>query len=178
MSKVPRGIVLMSTVTDPYQPLEKNQRLTRACLEVLSRHNFPLHVLTKSPLVVRDIDLFSTLSLVEVGVTLTTDDEKVRRLFEPHAPPIPERIGALQRLSQEGIKAYAFLGPMLPMEPERLAGMIAPYVSSVLIDRMNYPWKTATLYRRNGFSPWLNRDFVMDIEDRLLKALDGKGRLV
>lgn len=178
LPKAPRGIVLMSSVTDPYQPQEQKLRLTRACLEALVRHDFPLHVLTKSPLVLRDIDRFSAFSAVEVGITLTTDDEKMRRLFEPHAPPIRERIGALERLSQGGIRTYAFLGPILPMDPERLARMIKPHVSSVLIDRMNYPRKTAAIYRQNGLSPWLGRDFVVDIEDRLLKALDGKARVV
>ena len=178
LSKAPRGLVLMSSVTDPYQPLEQKLRLTRGCVEALARHDFPLQVLTKSPLVLRDIDLFSTLSAVEVGITLTTDDEKMRRLFEPHAPPIRERTGALRRLSQGGIRTYAFLGPILPMDPERLVHMIEPYVTSVLIDRMNYRWKTATLYRQNGLLPWLDRYFVMDIEDRLLKALNGKARMV
>lgn len=176
--KTAKGIVLMSSVTDPYQPLEKKLGLTRTCLQTLMRHDFPLHVLTKSPLVLRDIDIFSAFSAVEVGITVTTDDEKIRHLFEPYAFSISDRIIALKQLFEAGVKTYAFLGPILPMQPERLAHMVAPYVDSVLIDRMNYPWKSISFYRQNGLLSWLDNDFVTDIEDRLVKALDGKARVV
>jgi DNA repair photolyase len=178
LKRAAKGLVLMSSVTDPYQPLEKRLGLTRACLEVLAPHDFPLDVLTKSPLVLRDIDILSTFSEAEVGITVTTDDEDTRRLFEPHAPSIHDRIHVLEALFKAGITTYAFLGPILPMQPERLADMVAPYVHSVLVDRMNYPQKTVSLYRQNGLSSWLDGDFLMDVEDRLLKALDGKARIV
>jgi DNA repair photolyase len=173
-----KGLVLISSVTDPYQPIEKTLALTRGCLEALRPHDFPLDILTKSPLVLRDIDVLSTFSEVEVGVTITTDDEKMRRLFEPNAPPIADRLNALEQLFRAGIRTYAFLGPILPMQPERLAEMVTPYVHSVLMDRMNYPSKTVSLYRQNALSSWLDVDFLQDVEDRLLKAFNGKGRAV
>jgi DNA repair photolyase len=176
--KAARGVVLISSVTDPYQPVERELGLTRSCIEVLRQRDFPMHVLTKSPLVLRDVDLLSGFSESEVGVTLTTDDDKIRHLFEPHAPPIPDRVLALKRLYEAGIRTYAFFGPILPMEPERLVDMVAPYVDSVLIDRMNYRWKTVTLYRQHGLLSWLDGDHLADIEERLFKALSGKGRIV
>jgi DNA repair photolyase len=178
LSRATKGLVLMSSVTDPYQPLEKKFGLTKACLEALSEHDFPVDLLTKSPLVVRDIDVFSSFSDLEVGITITTDDERMRCLFEPHAPAIADRIDALKQLFLAGIKTYAFLGPLLPMKPERLAAMVAPYVHSVLLDRMNYPSKTVSLYRKSGLSAWLDDDFLQDVEGRLEAALDGKGRRV
>jgi DNA repair photolyase len=173
-----KGLVLMSSVTDPYQPLEKKLGLTRACLEVLAPRDFPLDILTKSPLALRDIDVLSTFSGVAVGITVTTDDEKTRRLFEPRAAPIPDRVHALEELFKAGIRTYAFLGPILPMQPERLTDMIAPYVHSILIDRMNYQWKTVSFYRQNGLSSWLDSDFLTDVEERLLKTFNGKARMV
>lgn len=178
LARAARGVVLMSSVTDPYQPVEKIMGVTRACLETLSPHDFPLDVLTKSPLVLRDTDLLLTFSELEVGITVTTDNEKMRRLFEPQASPIGHRIDTLEKLFRAGLRTYAFVGPILPMDPERLAGMIAPYVHSVLIDRMNYPWKTAWLYRQNGLSLWLEHDFLADVEERLINALAGKARVV
>jgi DNA repair photolyase len=176
--RAPKATVLLSSVTDPYQPVEKGLGLTRACLEILTAFDFPLDVLTKSPLVLRDIDLLTTFTQVEVGITITTDEERVRGLFEPQAPSVPERIRALKQLFEAGIKTYAFLGPILPMKPERLAEMINPYVHSVLIDRMNYASKTASLYRQNGLSSWLDPHFLQDIEERLKTALGGKGKMV
>lgn len=178
LMKKAKGLVLMSSVTDPYQPLEKKLGLTRACLEVLSALDFPLDVLTKSPLVLRDMDIFATFTDLEIGITITTDDDGIRRLFEPYAPAIADRIFALKQLFRAGIRTYAFLGPILPMEPERLAAMVYPYVHSILIDRMNYPSKTAKLYREHGLSAWLEAEFLEDIEGRLQTVLDGKGRSV
>lgn len=178
LSGAAKGIVIMSSVTDPYQPLEKKLGLTRACLEVLSAHDFPLNLLTKSPLVLRDIGILSAFPDLEVGVTITTDDEKMRRLFEPQAPPIVDRVSTLKQLFRAGIRTYAFVGPILPMKPERLVEMIIPYVHSVLIDRMNYPSKTVLLYRQNGLSSWLDADVLEDVEEKLQAALDGKGRTV
>ena len=80
-----KGTVLLGSVTDAYQPVERKYRLTRAILEILLKHNFPVSILTKSDLVVRDIDLFRQFSECEVGLTITSMDENVARNFEPHA---------------------------------------------------------------------------------------------
>lgn len=178
LKRAAKGLVLMSSVIDPYQPIEKELGLTRACLEILALHGFPFDVLTKSPLVLRDIDILSRFPEAEVGITVTTDDENTMRLFEPHAPSIRDRIRALKNLFDAGITTYAFLGPILPMQPERLADMVAPYIHSVFIDRMNYPRKTVSLYRKNGLSSWLDGDFLTGVEDRLLKAFGEKARIV
>jgi DNA repair photolyase len=118
VKRVPRGKIMISSVTDPYQPVEKRFLITRQCLEVLLEHQFPLDILTKSPLVLRDIDILKKFTSLEVGITITTDDEGIRKIFEPNAPPISARLNALKRLHNEGIKTYAFIGPVLPMNPE------------------------------------------------------------
>lgn len=109
-----RGVVLLGSVTDAYQPLERKYRLTRAILEILLQHNFPISVLTKSDLVLRDLDLLKQFSDCEVGLTITATDENVARHLEPHTSTPQKRIKALETLHQNGIVTYAFIGPILP----------------------------------------------------------------
>jgi DNA repair photolyase len=131
-------------------------------------------ILTKSPLVTRDIDLFRQFRDIEVGITITTDMEKVRKVFEPHAPPIGARVRALRKLHESGIDTYVFIGPLLPMDPAALAEAIRPWAGSVLIDRMNYPSKTRGLFEKMGLSQWLDEDFIERVMKRLRKALGRK----
>jgi DNA repair photolyase len=174
IGKASRGNVLMSSVTDPYQPIEATYKLTRQCLEVLQPLSFSVDILTKSPLVLRDLDLLRKFKEIEVGLTITTDDEEMRRVFEPHAPPIEARIQALRRLYEEGIKTYAFIGPLLPLNPERLSGKIRGSVHYVLIDRMNYVSKVRTIYGFKNLLQWLDYHFVEEIVQRLELGFDGK----
>ncbi len=137
------GMVAIGISTDPYQPIEARLRLTERILEVFRGNSarergFRVRVLTKSPLVLRDAGVLAELD-AEVGITVTTDSEGIRRLFEPRAPPIPLRIRALRELKRRGVRTYAFVGPMLPMDPEGLVGMLSGAVDRVVIDRMNYP---------------------------------------
>jgi DNA repair photolyase len=108
------GNISFGTVTDAYQPLEREYGITRACLEALLEHPHPISILTKSPLVLRDLDLISKLRDVEVAFTITTLDEGVRRRFEPGASSIASRLNALRALSEAGIPTWAFCGPLLP----------------------------------------------------------------
>jgi len=109
-----------------------------------------------------------------VGLTITTDDDRIRKKFEPLAPPVPARIDALKKLHNAGIPTYVFIGPLLPMNPESLAQQIRPHADSILIDRMNYLSKTEWLYKKNGLVKWLDTDFIDDIIARLRKNLSTK----
>ena len=169
-----KGRVMISSVTDPYQPLEEEYQLTRQCLEILLEHQFPVGILTKSPLVLRDVDLIKEFKEIEVGVTVTTDDETIKGIFEPRAPSIDARIHALKTLYENGINTYAFIGPMLPMHPEALSERLNPYVQSVLIDRMNYVSKTRTIYKKRNLDRWLDGPFLEGIIQRLKKGFAGK----
>ena len=137
-----RGVVGISSVTDPYQPAERRYQITRYCLERLSRHDWPVCILTKSDLVVRDIDILETLSQVEVGFTITSLDEHQRRLLEPGAPPVARRLAAMSMMSESGIPTYAFIGPIYPTSTvNELRGLVRRVheagASYVLVDRLN-----------------------------------------
>ncbi len=150
--------VWVSGVCDPYQPLEARYRLTRQCLEILAQNGWPVTIQTRSPLVLRDIDVLQLGgSSFEAGFSVTTADDAVRRLFEPAAPPIAERIRALDELHRAGIRTYAMIAPMLPGS-EDLAELLAGKVDSVRIDRMNYHYAD-WVYRKYGLQDKLNDEY-------------------
>jgi DNA repair photolyase len=105
--------VMISDCTDPYQPLEKEYEITRKCIQVLSRHNFPLLMVTKSDFVLRDIDIFKQTKTV-ISVTVTTIAEDVAKIIEPYAPSPSRRISALQKIVESGIPAVARIDPIIP----------------------------------------------------------------
>jgi DNA repair photolyase len=148
IQRVPRGRVWISGMCDPYQPLEGRYQMTRKCLEILVDYGWPLTVQTKSPLVLRDLELLKKARNVEVGLTVTTADEGIRKLFEPSAPPIRERINALEKVHLSGIRTYAMIAPILP-GVEQIAVHLEGKVDYVLIDKMNYHYAD-WVYRRHG----------------------------
>lgn len=171
LARAEKGSVFLSSVTDPYQAIEADYGITRRCLALLLSRRFPVGILTKSPLVLRDLDLIGRGEEIEVGITLTTDDDGIRELFEPGAPPVRERLDALKKLFRSGVSTYAFIGPVLPMNPEALLKSIRPYVRRVFIDRMNYVAKTKALYRREGLEQWLNGDLLEETLQSLREGL-------
>lgn len=137
VKRKPTGRVWISGVCDPYQPIERKYELTKMCVEILIQHDWPITIQTRSALVLRDLELLKGSSTVEVGMTVTTGDEKIRRLFEPYAPLIKERISALGELHSAGIRTFAMIAPMLP-KAEELVDILDGKVDYALIDRMNY----------------------------------------
>jgi DNA repair photolyase len=137
-----RGTVGISTTTDPYQPLEEKYKLTRLCLMQLQRYDFPVSIITKSSFVTRDIDILSGFSEAEVGFTITTTNDKERKIMEPCASTIESRIQALKECSKSGIITYAFLGPLYPTTTkEDMDALIEELkdagVSKIMADRLN-----------------------------------------
>ena len=108
------GIVGISTVTDPYQPVEKTYQLTRLCLEQLLRYDFPAHVQTKSALVTRDLDLLSRFSDAQIMFSIGTLHEHERIILEPGSSPIQTRLAALKLCSEAGVRTAVFFGPIYP----------------------------------------------------------------
>ena len=110
------GKIFFSSVTDPYLGLEAKYKITWKCLQVLVDFGYQgnVSILTKSPLVTRDIDLFKKLKRITVGLTVTTLQDRVVRFLEGNAPPASARIKALKKLNDNNISTYAFVGPLLP----------------------------------------------------------------
>ena len=136
------GTVLVSSITDPYQKIEKKYELTRKLLLILSKRPLKVFILTKSGLVTRDIDIFEENPDWEVGITLTTLEDSVRELIEPSAGSVEERIEALRTLIDAGIRTYAFIGPIIPFVTEKtlielLNELQTIGVQNVTIDRLN-----------------------------------------
>ena len=108
----------MSSVTDPYQPIERKLKITRDLLKILAeRHKPKLVVQTRSPLVVRDCNLFQSIEdnggRVQVNMTVTTDDEDIRRTFEPYCPSNSVRMRAIAEIVNAGIDACITMTPLL-----------------------------------------------------------------
>ncbi len=120
--------VLMSSATDPYQPLEAKVELTRRIVEtLLAPSRQPrLIVQTRSPLVVRDLDLLKQFKDIRVNMSITTDDDSIRRHFEPSCASIDRRLDALEQVAAAGIPIAVCVSPMLPMtDPEAFGRRIA-----------------------------------------------------
>lgn len=109
-----RSHINFGTVCDPYQPLELKYQITRQCLEILVPYRHRLSILTKSTIVVRDTDILRRLYKVRVSFTITSLDERVRKVFEPVTPSAERRFKALRTLAQEGIRTSVFVAPVLP----------------------------------------------------------------
>ena len=175
LKRARRGIVALSTVTDPYQPLEKTYKITRRCLEALLEDEFSVNILTRSSLCLRDIDLIKKFREIEVGFSVTTDDEDIRKIFEPHSPSIHSRVKALKTLHEGKVKTYAFIGPLLPLDPKKMVTMLDGLIDEVLIDRMNYPNKVKGIYRRAKLDRYLEEDYSRLVGIELKERFEEKG---
>jgi DNA repair photolyase len=148
---VPPGIVRMSPiVTDPYQPIERRFRVMRSCLEVLLEAGFVPVILTRAARVQDDLDILRRFPVAAVGLSIPTDDDNVRRAFEPGADPIDERFEALSACRDAGLFTFGVVQPMLPMSAPRLVERMAPLVKAVRIDRMHSLDRTRALYEAAG----------------------------
>lgn len=124
--------IFMSSSTDPYQPAEYKEEITRSLLEVMV-NNSPdfLFIQTRSSLVLRDIDLIKQLDKrVRVSMTIETDSEKIRKHFTPYAPPIQGRLKALRKLKENHIPTQATIAPLLPSSKD------FPAILSEVVDRV------------------------------------------
>ena len=111
-----KGPIGTGSMSDPYNPIEQRYQLTRGALQVVARHAFPLHLITKSDLVLRDLDLLAEIARVHAAVcfTITTTDDRLGKQIEPGAPLPSARLTAMQALSEHGVPVGVTLMPVLP----------------------------------------------------------------
>lgn len=143
LKRFPRNLdgktLLLSSVTDPYQPLEKSYGATRQVLRQLVGFSGKLEILTKSHLVTRDIDLFRQFPKLQIGLSLNTLNDRFRQAMEPRASSVNQRINALKTLSENGISTYLFISPIFPelTEIKPLIAELTPHIKKVCFENLN-----------------------------------------
>ena len=147
--------------------------ITKQCLSILAENSWPFTIQTKSHLVLRDIEILKRATDAEVGFTITTADEKIRRIFEPGAPPVKKRIEALADLHSAGIRTFAMIAPILP-GAEGLVSELKGKVEYVFIDRLNYHYAD-WLYKKHGMEWAMEDSFFLEKGKELMKGFKKEG---
>ncbi len=131
--------VQISTVTDPYNSFEKEFGVTRKVLEQLVNSEGLISIVTKSDLVLRDIDLFKQMKHVDVGVSISLLDEELKSRLEPNSPSIIKRIETLKVLKSEGIKTICYISPIIPgiTDFENIITATKDYVDEYIFDKLD-----------------------------------------
>jgi DNA repair photolyase len=169
---VPKTIAL-GAVTDPYQPIERDYRVTREILEVLDRANHPVGIVTKSALVVRDIDLLQKMAsrgLVKVALSITTLDSRVARAMEPRAATPNRRLAAIRQLTDAGIPSQVMVAPVIPgLTDHEIESILAAAKDAGALDA-GYVLLRLPLELKSLFREWLATEFP-DRSKRVISLL-------
>ena len=104
----------ISTVTDPYQDIEKKYEITRNCLLTLQKYDIPISIQTKSDLVLRDIVILKKFSRKDVGITITTINDEIRKKYENFSSSVADRLKTLKKICENDISTWVFIGPIIP----------------------------------------------------------------
>jgi len=147
------GSVLMSSISDPYQPIEGKLELTRKVLKAMNQ-KIRLKILTKSDLILRDVDLLEEFRRLEVGLTVNSFDEELRKIIEPKAPSMERRFKALERLHDHGIKTYSFIAPVIPKitDLNYVIERTKDHVEYYIVELLN-------LKTSGNFRSWLKKNY-------------------
>lgn len=183
--------IYCSPLVDPYQPAETERRIMPAILDaVLKTPPRVFTIQTRGPLILRDLDRLAELArrtTLRVSFSLTTDNEDVRRIYEPHCAPLDERVRTIERLREAGVTTFATLAPLLPCDPENLARMALQATAEDVIGdplhvRSVKPHGATTreaavrISERHEFSAWLDACFQADVLARIRSVVTKAGR--
>lgn len=171
------GKILMSSSTDPYPPQEKTFKVTHQVLEILSKTDFEITILTRSDLILRDINILERIPRLSIGFSFSTNIERIKRIAEPKSPSIKRRINALRTLKQLGFHIYAFLAPLLPFNVNDFAKEIAPFVDEILIDPINYPRLSRKYFEDNGLGFVFDRRWIRKTVNEIVKRCSQTGKI-
>lgn len=158
---VPKTIAIGSN-TDPYQPAEKSHRVMRSILEVLARANHPVGIVTKSALVLRDLDLLAPMAekgLAKVAISVTTLDRRLARLMEPRAATPELRLEAIEKLSQARVPVAVMTAPIIPAINDDEIETILARARAAGAREAGYILLRLPLELRDLFSEWLMAHF-------------------
>jgi DNA repair photolyase len=155
-------IIAIGTNTDPYQPIERRYKIMRRILEELERAGHPVGIVTKSSLVLRDLDILVRMAkrdLVKVAISVTTLDPKLARTMEPRAATPPRRLEALRQLVKAGVPAAAMVAPIIPALNDSEIERILEAVAATGVRHAGYVMLRLPLELRDLFSEWLIENF-------------------
>jgi DNA repair photolyase len=184
-------IIYCSPLVDPYQPAEESEELMPHIFdELLARPPRVFVIQTRGTLILRDLAKLTELSRVtalRVSFSITTNREEIRKLYEPHCAPIQHRLDIIRRLRAAGIDTFATLAPLLPCNPEELAGLAleatdrdiigdALHVRSVKPNGATTRAAAFAISQRHEYSAWLAAEFQADVAARIGRAVSNAGR--
>lgn len=169
--KITKHTVFLSSSCDPYQPAEKIYELTRKMLKTLITHRKNIYIMTKSTLIARDLELLKQSKELKLNITVTTDREDVRKVIEPYSPPTEKRLDTVKLLKRAGIDTNIFVGPVLPMNPMKLALMIKETGSKVHMDSLNYPNMVRNIFSKNNWTKYLNSSYFEEVKQIFIDIL-------
>jgi DNA repair photolyase len=155
-------MIAMGTNTDPYQPIERKWQVTRRILEVLRDANHPVGIVTKSALVMRDIDILSEMAakgLAKVALSVTTLDPRLARAMEPRAATPPRRLEALRALSQAGVPTAVLAAPIIPAINDSEIERILDAAANAGATEAGYVMLRLPLEIKDLFREWLSEHF-------------------
>lgn len=171
------GVVGMGAMSDPYNPFEVDQKLTRQALELIEHYGFGLHLATKSHLILRDVDVIARIASqapVSIGITITNQDDRVAALIEPGAPASSLRFEAVKGLSENGVFTGVLLMPVLPFINDTMENVMG------IVNRSSqcgagfiYPWMGMSLRagQREYFYRGLEKNFPgQGLKERYIKT--------
>ena len=165
--------IMLSGNTDCYQPIEAKLKITRQILEVLERFNHPVGIITKSALILRDIDILARMAekkLTSVAISINTLDESLRRQLEPRTASIPRRLQVIEELSKAGIHVHAMLAPVIPgLNDNELMDLMA---AVSMAGAKNAGYITVRLNGDVGpiFTDWVRKKYK-DRADRIINRI-------
>jgi DNA repair photolyase len=154
--------IAIGTNTDPYQPIERRYQIMRRILEVLDRAGHPVGIVTKSALVLRDLDILTRMAkrdLVKVAISVTTLDLKLARVMEPRASTPPRRLGALRELVKAGVPASALVAPIIPAINDAEIERILEAAAETGVRHAGYVLLRLPLELKDLFREWLIENF-------------------
>ena len=170
--------IALGANTDPYQPIERQYKITRGVLEVLERFNHPVAITTKSTLVCRDIDILAPMAakgLAAVGVSICTLDKRVARALEPRAPRPEKRLEAIAKLAAAGIPVSVMVAPMIPVLTDSQMERVLERAAAVGAVGAAYILLRLPLELKELFQEWLNAHAPYMAEHVLNQVRDSRG---
>src|SRR5580692_913833 len=165
--------IAIGTNTDPYQPIERQYKIMRRILEVLEQAGHPVGIVTKSALVLRDLDILARMAkrnLVKVALSVTTLDPKLARVMEPRAPTPSRRLDTLAQLTKAGVPTSVMVAPIIPAINDAEIERVLEAAAAMGVRRAGYVLLRLPLEIRDLFSEWLKENFP-DRHDHVFKLV-------